>query len=96
MVLLEAMSQRLPVVATPVGCARTLVEPERTGLMIPPRAAAALANGLARMLDDPAFARRCANEAFEKVRPYTWARAAADTLDVYARAVADRGNGRVH
>jgi glycosyltransferase involved in cell wall biosynthesis len=96
MVLLEAMSQRLPVVATPVGCARTLVEPERTGLMVPPRAAAALANGLARMLDDPAFARRCANEAFEKVRPYTWARAAADTLDVYARAVSDRSNGRVH
>ena len=96
MVLLEAMSQRLPVVATPVGCARTLVEPERTGLMVPPRAAAALANGLARMLDDPAFARRCANDAFEKVRPYTWARTAADTLDVYARAVADRGNGRVH
>lgn len=96
MVLLEAMSQRLPVVATPVGCARTLVEPERTGLMVPPRASVALANGLARMLDDPAFARRCANEAFERVRPYTWARAAADTLDVYARAVADRGNGRVH
>jgi glycosyltransferase involved in cell wall biosynthesis len=96
MVLLEAMSQRLPVVATPVGCARTLVEPDRTGVVVPPRDAAALADGLARMLDDPSFARRCANDAFDKVRPYTWARAAADTLDVYERALADRRNGHVH
>ena len=96
MVLLEAMSQRLPVVATPVGCARALVEPDRTGVVVPPRAPAALADGLARMLDDPSFARRCANHAFDKVRPYTWARAAADTLDVYRRALTDRANGHVH
>ena len=96
MVLLEAMSQRLPVVATPVGCARALVDPDRTGVVVPPRAAAALADGLARMLDDPAFARRCANDAFDKVRPYTWARAAADTLYVYRRALADRPDDRVH
>ena len=96
MVLLEAMSQRLPVVATPVGCAPALVEPDRTGVVVPPRSPVALADGLARMLDDQGFARRCADAAFDKVRPYTWARSAADTLDVYARAVADRGNGRVH
>ena len=96
MVLIEAMSQRLPVVATPVGCARALVEPDRTGITVPPRAPAALANGLARMLDDPAFARRCASDAFDRVRPFTWARAAAKTLDVYARALADRRKSRVH
>jgi glycosyltransferase involved in cell wall biosynthesis len=96
MVLLEAMSQRLPVVATPVGCARAFVEPDRTGVVVSPRAAGALATGLARMLDDPAFARRCANDAFDKVRPYTWARAASNTLDVYARALVDRSHGRVH
>jgi len=96
MVLLEAMSQRLPVVATPVGCARTLVEHERSGLTVAPRAATALANGLARMLEDPAFARRCANEAFDKVRPFTWSQAAAKTVDVYTRALADRRNGRIH
>ena len=56
MVLLEAMSQRLPVVATPVGCASALVHSERTGLVVSPRDAAALARGLGRMLDDPAFA----------------------------------------
>jgi glycosyltransferase involved in cell wall biosynthesis len=96
MVLLEAMSQRLPVVATPVGCARALVESEQTGLAVAPRDAAALARGLTRMLDDPAFAGRCAGAAFEKVQPYTWSRTAADTLDVYRLALTDRGNGRHH
>ena len=94
MVLLEAMTQRLPVVVTPVGCARSLVECERTGLVVPPRNAAALARGLARMLDDPAFARQCAELAFEKVRPYTWSRTAAHTLDVYERALTNRRSGR--
>jgi glycosyltransferase involved in cell wall biosynthesis len=93
MVLLEAMSQRLPVVATPVGCARSLVQSGRTGLAVPPRDGAALAEGLVRMLEDPAFARQCASEAFERVRPYTWSRTAANTLDVYRRALADRENG---
>ena len=96
MVLLEAMSQRLPVVATPVGCARALVASEQTGLVVPPRDAAALARGMGRMLDDPAFAQRCAGAAFEMVRPYTWARTAANTLDVYMRALADRSHGRHH
>jgi glycosyltransferase involved in cell wall biosynthesis len=96
MVLLEAMSQRLPVVATPVGCARALVEQDRTGIIVPLRASGALADALARMLDDSAFARRCATEAFDKVRPYTWARTAANTLDVYARALADQRNGHGH
>ena len=96
MVLLEAMSQRLPVVATPVGCAGALVHSERTGVLVPARDAAALARGLGRMLDDPAFAQRCAGAAFEMVRPYTWFRTAANTLDVYTRALADRSHERRH
>ena len=96
MVLLEAMSQRLPVVATPVGCGRTLLENERTGLVVPPRDASALARSLARMLDDPSLARRCARAAYDKVRPYTWSRTAAHTLDVYSRALAERRNARHH
>jgi glycosyltransferase involved in cell wall biosynthesis len=93
MVLLEAMSQRLPVVATPVGCGRALVESERTGLVVPVRDSAALARSLGRMLDDPAFARRCAGAAFDKVRPYTWSRTASMTLEVYGRAMAHRRHG---
>jgi glycosyltransferase involved in cell wall biosynthesis len=96
MVLLEAMAQRLPVVATPVGCARTLVESERTGILVPRRDAPSLAKALGRMLDDRAFAAQCAANAFPQVRPLTWTRTALSTLDVYARAAGDRRDGRVH
>ena len=86
MVVIEAMSQRLPVVATPVGCARALVEPERTGLLVPPRNPAALAGALARMLGDAALRARVADAAFERIRGMTWSSTAKQTLDVYARA----------
>jgi glycosyltransferase involved in cell wall biosynthesis len=64
MVVVEAMSQRLPIVATPVGCARTLVEPERTGLLVPPRDPVALARALERMVRDPDLRARCAASGF--------------------------------
>jgi glycosyltransferase involved in cell wall biosynthesis len=95
MVLLEAMSQCLPVVATPVGCARSLVAPDETGILVPARDGAALAAGLARMLDDATFARRCAAAAFDRVQPLTWSRTAAKTLEVYERAIHGR-HERVH
>ena len=56
MVLLEAMTQRLPVVATPVGCATMLVRHDETGLTVPARDPEALAEALARLLDDPGVA----------------------------------------
>jgi glycosyltransferase involved in cell wall biosynthesis len=93
MVVVEAMSQRLPVVATPVGCARALVESGKTGLVVPPRDPAALAGALARMLADADLRRRCAAAAFERVRDMTWTNTARRTLDVYERARAGRANG---
>jgi glycosyltransferase involved in cell wall biosynthesis len=94
MVLVEAMSQRLPVVATPVGCATSLVAHERTGLCVPPRDPAALAAALDRMLTDRQLAARCADAAFEKVRGMTWTSTAERTLEVYAKAIAARHHAR--
>lgn len=90
MVVIEAMSQRLPVVATPVGCARTLVVDGQTGLSVPPRDAAALAAALTRALSDADLRRRLADAAFETVRQMTWTRTARATLAVYEKA---RANG---
>jgi glycosyltransferase involved in cell wall biosynthesis len=93
MVVVEAMSQRLPVVATPVGCARSLIVSERTGLLVPARDSVGLAEALARVLTDKAFASRLAAAAFDRVRDMTWTTTAERTLDVYARARAGRSNG---
>jgi glycosyltransferase involved in cell wall biosynthesis len=94
MVVIEAMSQRLPVVATPVGCAQSLIVAERTGLLVPPRDGAALAAALDRMVRDSGLSRRCASAAFEQVRDMSWTNTARRTLDVYADALG--GNGHVH
>lgn len=92
MVLVEAMSQRLPIVATPTGCASTLVQHERTGLSVPPRDSAALAEALRRMLTDKTLADRCAGAAFEQVRGMTWTRTAERTLEVYQKAISARNH----
>jgi MMP alpha-(1->4)-mannosyltransferase len=86
MVLLEAMTQRLPVVSTPVGCARALVKHERTGLVVQCRDADALASALGRMLDDRPLRTSLAERAFDEVRDMTWTRSAIATLAVYGRA----------
>ena len=86
MVVLEAMSQRLPVIATPVGGARTLVVDGRTGVIVPLRDASALADAIARLMDDPPLRHRLAETAFERVRGMTWTATALQTLAAYARA----------
>ena len=90
MVLLEALSQRLPVVTTPVGCATTAVEDGHTGVLVPPRDGAALADALARLLADPARRRALADAAFARVRRMTWTETARATADVYERTIAAR------
>ena len=60
MVVVEAMSQMLPVVATPCGAARSLIEDGVTGLLVRPRDPESLAGALCRMLEDRALRKRIA------------------------------------
>jgi colanic acid/amylovoran biosynthesis glycosyltransferase len=53
-VLLEALAAGLPIVSTPVGGIAEIIEPERTGLLVPPGDVDALAGAIARALRDPA------------------------------------------
>jgi glycosyltransferase involved in cell wall biosynthesis len=86
MVVPEAMTERLPVVATPVGAAKSLIVDGETGLLVPPRDADALADAIARLLTDPALRVKVADAAFELVRDMTWTRTAQRTIESYTRA----------
>lgn len=90
LVLLEAMSQELPVVTTPVGCATTLVRDGATGLVVPPRDPAAIAAAVERLADDPALARRLGADAARDVSAMTWRATAERTVALYERAIASR------
>jgi glycosyltransferase involved in cell wall biosynthesis len=56
-VLIEAMAMARPVVATRAGGVPEVVEHGASGLLVPPRAPAALAAAILALLDDPARAR---------------------------------------
>jgi glycosyltransferase involved in cell wall biosynthesis len=59
-VIIEGMAAELPVVATDGGGAREIIDPGRTGLLVPMGDARALARALAHLLSEPERARRLA------------------------------------
>ena len=65
--LMEAMAAGTPSVSTFVSGIPELIEPDRSGLLVPPGNVAALANALARLLDDAALCDALATEARRKV-----------------------------
>jgi len=66
--LIEAMAAGKPVVATRTGAVPDIVEDGRSGVLVPPEDAASLAEGIARLLSDPAAASRMGGAAQARVR----------------------------
>ena len=89
-VLLEAMALGTPCVATPVtGIPEVLVD-GRTGLLVPERSPAALADALGRLLDDRALRLRLAEQARALVEEhFDVHRQAAALRSVFERVAAD-------
>src|SRR5256885_9784815 len=88
-VLLEAMATGAIAVATDVGGCRELVTSGETGLLVPPRAPAAVAAAVGRVLRDPPPARRLATAARQRV-------AGGFSIDVMARRTMDAYLRRLH
>jgi 2-deoxystreptamine N-acetyl-D-glucosaminyltransferase/2-deoxystreptamine glucosyltransferase len=83
-VLVEAMAAGLPVVASAVGGIPEVVRDGRSGLLVPPGDAGALAAALDRLVADPALRARLAAGAREAARAYAWPELAARVAGVYA------------
>ena len=76
--LFEYMASGTPVVASDLPALREILADGVNALLVPPDDPEALAQGLGRILDDEALARRLADRAWQDVRRYTWdARAGA-------------------
>jgi len=75
--LLEAMAMKIPVVATDVGAVREIVEHDRTGLVVPPGDAGAIAQAVLNLLAGPPERVR---DMVEQARKTVERRFALDTI----------------
>jgi glycosyltransferase involved in cell wall biosynthesis len=66
--ILEAMAEGLPVVACPVGAAEEIIDPDRTGLLVPPGDAGGLAAALRRLCGSPGLRQELGRAALDRVR----------------------------
>ena len=82
--LLEAMAAGLPAVASAVGGVLELVDHGRTGLLVPPGDAGALAGALSRLLTEPALSRAIGRAARAHVEvTYSFERMVAGFESLY-------------
>lgn len=83
----ESMAVGVPLVSTRAGSIPELVEPDRTGLLVAPGDAVALATAMQRLLEAPALARALGDAARAEVRSRkTWDAVAASFEECYRGA----------
>ena len=79
-VLLEAQSQRVACVSTTVSGIPELIVDQMTGVLVPPRAPAKLAEALATLMRDPAARNRLSTAGFARTTSHFALEAGADRL----------------
>jgi glycosyltransferase involved in cell wall biosynthesis len=86
MALLEAMSWRLPVIATPVGGVPQVVESEVNGLLVEPGDVEGLTRALARLLEDTGLRQRLGEAARKTVETrFALGQALGQLSEIYRR-----------
>lgn len=91
LVAIEAMASQTPVVASDVGGLQFTVVPEETGLLAPPKDAAAFAAAIDRILADPEWQQQLGQAARTRmVDKFSWRGVAAQLSDLYTRLLAEQ------
>ena len=67
-VIIEAMSNMLPVIATNVGGIPEIIENEKDGILVPPENPKALAQAISNLLEDKELREKLSKAAYKKVR----------------------------
>jgi glycosyltransferase involved in cell wall biosynthesis len=89
--ILEAMSCGLPVVATSVGANSDLVVEGQTGLLIPPDDPPALANAIAKLVDNESLRLRMGEDGRARIeREFGIARMVRDYSQLYCELLGER------
>ena len=93
LVAIEAMACGTPVVASDVGGLQFTVVPEETGLLCPPKNAAAFAGAIDRILANPEWGMQMGQAARKRVElKFSWDGVAAQLSELYAQLAASAGS----
>lgn len=86
--LIEAQACRKPVVASDVGSVPEIVKDGKTGLLVPPRDAGAIAGAVIRLIRDKELSKKLGEAGFESVRKnYTIEKAMEKIEGLYAQCL---------
>jgi glycosyltransferase involved in cell wall biosynthesis len=84
LVAIEAIACGTPVIASKVGGLRFTINPEETGLLVPPRDVEALAQGIERVIGDELWAKKLKKQASHDLNPrFSWQNSAMQLSDLY-------------
>jgi phosphatidylinositol alpha-mannosyltransferase len=84
-ILVEALAAGVPVVATDIPGYREVIRDDVDGVLVTPGDDAALAEGVARVLDDPALAERLVQSGRTRARAFSWESVTPRIEAVYRR-----------
>jgi phosphatidylinositol alpha-mannosyltransferase len=82
-VLLEAMAAGRPVIASDIEGYSSVITHEKEGLLVPPKKDDALADAIARLLNDHDLRMKLAVNGRERAEEFRWERVAARVMDYY-------------
>lgn len=89
--ILEAMSHRLPIVATNVGGIPELVKDGEHGFLVPPKEPEALANAITRLVDNPDLRVKMGEAGYKRVaKDFSFRRMTEEYEKVYFEELGDR------
>lgn len=89
-VALEWMASGKPVVSTTAGCLTEMVKEGQTGYLVPPKDAVALAQGIDRLLREPARLQSMGRAGYDRARGnFSMKRFIDQTLEVYEQALTE-------
>lgn len=93
-VLVEALGNSKPVVASEVGGIVDMIKDGKTGLLVPEKNPEAIAGAVLRLLNDPDYAQRLGEQGFAHAREYfNWDRIMNHYEAIYARCVDSNRQG---
>lgn len=87
LVIVEAMAAGVPVVASDIAGYREVVEPDVSGLLVPPGDPAALATAIRRVLTEPGMADRLSAAGRARAQSYRWERVVERVEEAYRDAL---------